>query len=209
MVDLETTGPNPHRHNLLSVGMCVVEREADGPYRLSTRKNSHFLVNILRDSIPRDKDAVMSGHDFFPPTLQWWKTQPEAWAACRKDPVGVRMASLKLYEWLERNDFTQQRARLAAWPVSFDVTWLFKLFLFGDTGGISPFGHSAYCLGSVVNALRTMGVNTRDLFAGIKNDHQHDALADALEQGEQLARVLNFLEKNECRLHQPSSSSES
>lgn len=86
------------------------------------------------------------------------------------------------------------RAVAAAWPSSFDapyVGWYCQRFL-----GYNPLGHSAFDIASY--AMGVLRCSRADLkkemrragIAAPPNPNQHHALADAVEQGHLLARLL-------------------
>ena len=65
--DVETDGPIPGPHSMLSFGSAA--------YTADKRLVATFAANLdtLSDATPD------------PRTAAWWATQPEAWAACRRD----------------------------------------------------------------------------------------------------------------------------
>ena len=70
--------------------------------------------------------------------MNWWNTQPEAWAACRVDLESPESAVKEYYDWLTA---FEQKPILVAYPVAFDfmfVDWYLHRF-----AGGSPFGYSA------------------------------------------------------------------
>lgn len=66
--DVETDGPTPGRHSLLSLGSAA--------YRANKILVSTFTRNL--ETLPGVAGA--------PDTIAWWQTQPEAWAQCRETP---------------------------------------------------------------------------------------------------------------------------
>ena len=65
--DVEADGPIPGPHSMLSF--------ASAAYTPDKQLISTFSANL--ELLPDAK-----GH---PLTMKWWKTEPEAWAACRTD----------------------------------------------------------------------------------------------------------------------------
>lgn len=54
-----------------------------------------------------------------PRTMQWWESQPDAWAACRKDPEPPEQAIPRYVQWI--NSFQGSRV-FVAYPAGFDFT---------------------------------------------------------------------------------------
>lgn len=50
-------------------------------------------------------------------TAEWWETQPEAWAACRKDPEDPAAAMQRYVEWIKT---LPGRPVFVAYPAGFD-----------------------------------------------------------------------------------------
>jgi hypothetical protein len=65
--DCETDGPIPGPHSMLSFGSAA--------HTADKRLFSTFAANL-------EKLPGATGH---PDTMAWWRTQPEAWAACRSN----------------------------------------------------------------------------------------------------------------------------
>src|SRR5438270_6584689 len=65
--DVETDGPIPGPHSMLSF--------ASAAYTPDKTLVGTFSANL----------ELLPGAAGHPKTIEWWRTQPEAWAACRKD----------------------------------------------------------------------------------------------------------------------------
>ena len=65
--DVETDGPIPGPHSMLSLGSAA--------YTADKRLLSTFSANL----------ETLPGASAHPQTAAWWATQPEAWGACRSD----------------------------------------------------------------------------------------------------------------------------
>ena len=72
--DIEADGPIPGPHSMLSF--------ASAAFTADKTLLGTFTRNLepLPDAAPDPKTAA------------WWKTQPEAWAACRRDPQAPDVA---------------------------------------------------------------------------------------------------------------------
>jgi hypothetical protein len=77
--DVETEGPIPGPHSMLSLGSAA--------YCADKALIATFSANL----------ETLEGAAAHPKTSAWWATQPEAWAACRKDleTPAAAMAILK------------------------------------------------------------------------------------------------------------------
>ena len=173
--DIETDGPIPGPHSMLSLGSAA--------YTADKRLISTFTANF-------ETLAEASAH---PKTSLWWGTQPEAWNACRKDLEAPESAMARYVYWVKS---LRGKPVFVAYPAGFDflfVYWYLIKFV-----GESPFSHSALDVKSFAMALlktdyrestkRNMPKHWFD-----KVPHSHIALDDAIEQG---ALFCNMLKEN-------------
>lgn len=173
--DVETDGPIPGPHSMLSLGSAV--------YTADKQLLATFSANL--ETLP---DA--SAH---PETAAWWATQPEAWAACRSDLEAPAAAMTRYAEWLDQLD---GKPVFVAYPAGFD--FLFVYWYLVRFAGRSPFGFSALDMKSFA-----MAQLRKDYRASTKANmpkrwfdplpHSHVALDDAIEQG---ALFCNMLQDN-------------
>jgi hypothetical protein len=170
--DVETDGPIPGPHSMLSLGSAAFR--ADGA-----------LVDTFSANLECLPGAA--GH---PDTMKWWKSQPAAWAACRANPQPPEAIMPAYRSWLEA---LPARPVFVAYPAGFDFTFVYWYLI--RFAGKSPFSHSAldvktYAMamlrrdyrGSVKKAMPTRWFS--------KRPHTHVALDDAIEQGELFCRML-------------------
>jgi hypothetical protein len=172
--DVEVDGPIPGPHSMLSFGSAA--------YREDKTLIGTFSANLV--TLPGAR-----GH---PKTLEWWKTQPEAWAACRVDP---REPAVVMPEYLAWVKALPGRPVFVAYPAAFDfmfVQWYLVRF-----AGESPFAHSALDIRSYAMAL--LGTGYRDCVKGnLPREwfdplpHTHIALDDAKEQGALFCNMLAY-----------------
>ena len=173
--DVETDGPIPGPHSMLSFGSAA--------YLADKTLIGTFTANL--ETLPG-----ASGH---PETILWWKTQPEAWAACREDLQTPAEALKKYVAWLKS---LPGQPIFVAYPVVFDymfVQWYLHKFT-----GESPFSFIGLDIKSYA-----MAVLKKEFRHTIKSNmpkrwfddlpHTHKALDDALEQG---ALFCNMLAEN-------------
>ncbi len=180
--DVETDGPIPGPHSMLS--FASVAMLADKTV-LGT-----FSANL--ETLP---GAV--GH---PVQMKWWETEPEAWAACRRDLQPPEQALVRYVEWVEA---LPGKPVFVAFPAGFDFTWMFWYMM--RFAGRSPFGWAALdikTLGFSLTGLRYR----RTVKAALPEawidplPHTHVALDDALEQGAMFCNMLAALREREAAL---------
>ncbi|MBW8756649.1 MAG: exonuclease [Burkholderiales bacterium] len=173
--DVETDGPIPGPHSMLSLGAAA--------YTADKRLLSTFSANL----------ETLPGASAHPQTASWWATQPEAWAACRSDPQAPQEVMTRYAAWIEA---LEGKPVFVAYPAGFD--FLFVYWYLIRFAGRSPFGHSALDMKTFAMAqLRadyrasTKQRMPRHWFDDLP--HSHVALDDAIEQG---ALFCNMLKDN-------------
>src|SRR5262245_60859440 len=172
---VEADGPIPGPHSLLSFASAV--------YQPDKTLVDTFSANL----------ETLPGASGDPATMDWWATQPEAWAACRCDLQPPEAAMREYLAWLKE---LPGRPVFVAYPAGFDfmfVAWYLVRFT-----GQNPFSHAALDIKSYAMAMlktefratvkRTM---PRRWFDPLP--HRHIALDDAIEQG---ALFCNMLAEN-------------
>jgi hypothetical protein len=128
-----------------------------------------------------------------PDTMAWWKTQPEAWAECRRDLQTPEIAMRNYLVWLKQ---LPGKPVFVAYPAGFD--FLFVYWYLMRFAGESPFSHSALDIKTFAMALLKCGYRDstkRNMPKEWFDDapHNHCALDDAIEQG---ALFCNMLAQN-------------
>ena len=171
-IDVETDGPIPGPHSLLSLGAAAFD--AGGELRATHSVNLELL-------------AGASGH---PHTMAWWAGEPQAWAAARQDPQPPEAAMRAFSVWLHG---LPGRPVFVGYPVAFDflfVHWYLVRFT-----GESPCSHSALDIKTYAMALlrkpyrdSVKRAMPRRWFS--KAPHTHVALDDAIEQGRLFCNML-------------------
>lgn len=174
--DIETDGPIPGPHSMLSLGSAAYS--ADGEL-IAT-----FTVNL----------ELLPGAEGHPETMAWWLTEPEAWAASRVDPQPPAEAMRSYLEWVKS---LGGRPVFVAYPAGFDFTFVYW-YLIRFTGQ-SPFSHSALDMKTLAMALLRKPYRDavkrnmpKKWFAAGKK-HTHTALDDAIEQGALFCSMLKDL----------------
>lgn len=170
--DIETDGPAPGLNSMLSFGSAAFAH--DGKIYGTFERN----LETLPHAIPNRE------------TMQWWDTQPEAWAACREHCVPPAEAMLDYVDWLEA---LPGKPVFVGYPAGFDFTfvyWYLHKFV-----GRSPFSFSALDIKSY--AMAVLGTSFRETskrrmpkhWFG-EGNHTHKALDDAIEQGHLFMNIL-------------------
>ncbi|MCS7062395.1 MAG: exonuclease, partial [Anaerolineae bacterium] len=118
--DVETDGPIPGPHSLLSF--------ASAAYRADKTLVATFEANL--ETLPG-----ASGH---PATMRWWRSHPEAWAACRQNLQPPAQAMRAYLTWVKA---LPGKPVFVAYPAAFDFMWV-HWYLVNFTGQ-QPFSHSA------------------------------------------------------------------
>jgi hypothetical protein len=170
--DVETDGPIPGPHSMLSFGSAAFTAEG--------RMLSTFEANL--ETLPG-----ASGH---PDTMRWWETQPEAWAAHRTDLRTPLEAMTRYSAWLKG---LPGLPVFVGYPAGFDFTWIYHyLIMFTNH---SPFSFSAVDIKTFAMCLlkkdyrqSTKKNMPKRWFGGVK--HSHKALEDAVGQGELFINML-------------------
>jgi DNA polymerase III alpha subunit (gram-positive type) len=170
--DIEADGPIPGPHSMLSIGAAA--------YTADKLLVSTFSANM----------ETLPGAQPHPKTAAWWATQPEAWAACRKDLEPPKRAMTRFVTWIKT---LEGNPVFVAYPAGFDflfVYWYLMRFV-----GESPFSHSALDIKSF--AMAVLKTNYRD---STKRNmpkrwfddlpHTHIALSDAIAQGALFCNML-------------------
>ena len=170
--DVETDGPIPGVNSMLSF--------ASAAFRVDKTMLGTFSANL----------ETLDGATGDPRTMDWWKGQPEAWAACRANLQRPRDAMLRYVQWIKS---LGGKPVFVAYPAGFD--FLFVYWYLIRFTGCSPFSHSA--LDIKTYAMAMLGTDYRE---STKRNmprrwfddlpHTHVALDDAIGQGHLFCNML-------------------
>lgn len=170
--DIETDGPIPGPHSMLSIGSAA--------YTAEKVLVSTFSANL--ETIP--------GAQAHPKTAEWWARNPTAWAASRKDLEPPERAMARYMSWIKSLD---GKPVFVAYPAGFDFMFVYWYLI--KYVGESPFSHSALDIKSYA-----MAVLKTDYRSSTKRNmpkrwfdklpHTHVALDDAIEQGALFCNML-------------------
>ncbi|APD11441.1 exonuclease [Pandoraea vervacti] len=180
--DVEADGPIPGPHSMLSF--------ASAAYTANKELIGTFSANL--ECLPDAK-----GH---PLTMKWWKTEPEAWAACRVDPEDPAKALKAYVKWVEK---LPGKPVFVAYPAGFDFTFMFWYMM--RFVGRCPFSWSALDIKTLAFAMTGMPYRKciKPRLPQVWLDplpHTHVALDDALEQGALFCNMLAELREQQQTL---------
>jgi hypothetical protein len=103
-VDVETDGPIPGPHSMLSF--------ASAAYLADKTLIATFEANL----------ELLTGAQGDPKTMEWWGTQPEAWAACRKNLRSPVDAMQDYLRWLKA---LPGKPVFVAYPAAYDFMFVY------------------------------------------------------------------------------------
>jgi 3' exoribonuclease, RNase T-like len=165
-VDVETDGPIPGPHSMLSLGCASFNEEG--------KQLGAFSVNL----------ETLPGASGDPDTMKWWQTQPEAWGACRKDLEDPKTAMNEFVSWVKTFGGSPV---FVGYPAGFD--FLFVYWYIKYHGLESPFSFSALDIKTYAMAVLKTGYrestkkNWPKRWFQDTGKHSHVAVEDAIEQG--------------------------
>jgi hypothetical protein len=172
--DIEADGPIPGVYSMLSFASVALREDKT--------EIAAFSANL----------TTLPGAQAHPRTMEWWATQPEAWAACRANTRDPEVVMPEYLAWLKA---LGRKPVFVAYPAAFDfmfVHWYLVRF-----AGESPFSHSALDMKTYTMALldtayyeSTKRNMPKDWFD--PHPHTHVALDDAREQGALFCNMLAF-----------------
>jgi hypothetical protein len=170
--DLESDGPIPGLNSMLSF--------ASAAFTADKKLVGTFAANL----------ELLEGAQGDARTMEWWRGQPEAWEACRKDLQAPAVAMPKYVEWVKA---LPGKPVFVAYPVGYDFTFMYWYMI--RFAGESPFSHSALDIKTFAMAMLKKGYrdSTKRNMPGRWFDpspHTHVALDDAIEQGKLFCNML-------------------
>ncbi len=173
--DIESDGPIPGVNSMLSFGSAAFTKSGD---LIGT-----YTANLSQIGVEN------------PDTMAWWKTQPKAWEACRKDIRRPQEVMPEYVGWLKS---LPGKPVFVGYPAGYDFLFIYWYLI--KFAGESPFGFSALDIKSYAMAVlnETFRSTTKrnmpkDWFG--EHKHNHVAIDDAIEQGH---LFINILRHNEA-----------
>lgn len=177
--DIETNGPVAGKHAILSIGSAAFTADKQ-------------LLTTFSANLEAPLDTAPDEH-----TMRWWATQPEAWAACLKNPEAPAEAMARYMAWLKA---LPGKLVFVAYPAAFDFP--FVLWYLNRYVGDNPFGYSVIDIKTFAMAMlrkpyRECGKASMPIEWFDPVPHTHVALDDAIEQGRLFCNMLER-NRNEC-----------
>ena len=176
--DVESDGPIPGPNSMLSFASVAFRQ---GKEIGTFQANLQLLPGAVGD----------------PKTMEWWKTQPEAWAETRHNIEPPETAMKRYVAWTSG---LPGRPVCVCYPTGYDFTFLYW-YLIRFTGG-SPFSFSALDIKTYAMAILRCGYRSSTKkhmpqhWFPKGHPHTHRAMDDAREQG---LLFLNMQQENERR----------
>jgi hypothetical protein len=174
--------------------------EADGPipaiYSMLSFASAAYLPDKTLVSTFSGNLETLPGAISHPATMEWWKSQPQAWAACRQNLQSPEVAMKEYLSWVKQ---LPGKPVFVAYPAAYDFMFVYW-YLIRFTGE-SPFSHSALDIKTFAMALlqqpyrQSITKNMPGRWFD-KLPHTHQSLDDAIGQG---ALFCNMLAENEKR----------
>ncbi len=182
-IDVETDGPCAGINSMLAIGAVAFDQYEKelGAYYATLEPLPGMVQN--------------------PTTMEWWKTQPEAWAEVTSAPDPAEYMIPQFVRWLE-HDLRGNKLIAVAWPDAFDFA--FVNFYCHKFCGRNPLGFAACDIRSYANGLagyrNYYGLRQSDIEtmagsidrAGLR---PHVALDDAIEQGRLFMALRRYATK--------------
>lgn len=178
VVDIEADGPTPGLYSMLSIGAVATTAQ---------KEVSQFYRTIL----------PIEGAQADPDTIEWWKSQPEAWQEVTTDARHAKEVMQEFCTWL---DSLGKEPVFVAHPIALDYTFVsWYLYKFMNRNPFSNEKHISRTLDmrsfvagkfevTITQAHRSK--LPENLTKGMP-EHTHNALEDAVGYGAILRNVLN------------------
>lgn len=180
-VDIETDGPIPGIHSIASIGAALVD---------DLDCNFYIELKPISDQFDPQAVVIMAEGGLDRDCLL-------------REGVGAEEAMIQLQTWIKQVSGRKYRPVFAGFNAPFD--WMFVHWYFIRFLGVKPFGISAldiksYMMG-VLRLERWSDTVASKIPERFRSDlpHTHNALDDARQQGDVLAKLMRFaaeLEEN-------------
>ena len=172
-VDIETDGPIPGPHSMLSFGAAAFSDDGN-------------LIDTNSANL-----ELLDGATPSPETALWWEKNKDAYDATRINVQAPNEAMPRFVEWVDQ---LPGKPVFVAYPAGFDFSFMYWYMI--RFVGRSPFSFSA--LDIKTYAMATLGLLYRDSTKRnmpkswfTSRPHTHVALDDAIEQGELFINMLH------------------
>ncbi len=178
-VDIEADGPIPGPHSMLSLGAAAFLRKG--------KTDDFEMVGTFEVNF-----ETMEGAAPDPDTAEWWKGQPAAWEACRKNLIEPGAAMRAFDTWVRAFG---KKPVFVGYPAGFDFLFVYWYLIKFLGPGKSPFSFSAldiktYAMAVTGDEYRDVTKRSMKPFLPKDRPHTHVAVDDAIEQGELFCNLV-------------------
>lgn len=185
-IDVECTGPVPGLFSMISLGAAAFNREGEV---IDT-----FMVNL---------DEIFGSRQD-PATMRFWQDNPVAYLRTKENPVPAQEGTVAFYNWYE----TLENPVFVFMPQKFDglfVYWYLQTFIetlnFVNTPDAIDVKTMAMVALGAENPYFASKRSWPKTWKNKKITHNHVAVDDAKEQGEQFIKILNHIQKDRTFLN--------
>jgi DNA polymerase III alpha subunit (gram-positive type) len=177
VVDIEADGPFPGLHSMLSIGAVATTE---------TNELSQFYAAIepLKDFMPD------------PDTMDWWKSQPEAWQEVNANTQSAEIVINEFYNWIMS---LGKKPIFVANPIALDysfVSWCLARFapknpFMNDKNGIQSLDLRSFMAGKYrLQYDQSSRINLPEELQQVLPVHTHKAIDDAVGYAVLLRKVI-------------------
>ena len=172
--DIETDGPVPGLHSMLSIGSAAFLPGGE-------------LISTFYETLETLPEATQNKS-----TMEFWAKNPKAWEEATLDPSPPKKVMIEYENWVEQ---LPGKPIFVAWPLGFD--WTFVFYYLVRFCGKSVFGWSgldikSYAAAALSQNFAKFGKRKIPNHLLSNRPHTHNALDDALEQGEMFINILKM-----------------
>lgn len=190
-VDVETDGPIPGVHSMISIGAVAITRDG------------HQIDTYYRNLLP-----LIGAKSHAKTMIEFWRRHPKAWEATQKNRQEADYVSREFYNWLT---ILEQQGKyktvICAYPAGFDFS-----FLRHYVGRFANPEWQFSALDMKTLAMAILNGKYHETWKGsmpnhwfVENKFPHHALYDAENQAYTLAQMFKDLDKiHERRIHSTS-----
>ncbi len=184
-LDVEADGPAPIVHSMLSIGAVALDiYDEKGVFRDQPVTLGSYTANL----------KVLPEATEDPDTMEWWKTQPEAWKKATENPRDPKEVMVEFAAWVTGLCGDKFHPVMTAYPAGFDFSFIYVYLV--KFLGKSVFGFSCYDMktgGAEICNLPFRASAKRNYpktWTQFENKHEHVALSDAIEQGQMYHEMM-------------------
>jgi DNA polymerase III epsilon subunit-like protein len=190
-VDIETTGPAPGKHSMISIGCvaCVEDNTQECGYKVLDTFNAN-LEEVSFDGLFSTRDTKTM--------KEFWEKHPEAWEIATANPQPPEDVIRALKKWLI--DLPKDgRPIFVGYPVGFDfsfVYWYMHYFTNSCEFGYQPLDIKTYAYAALGGKYKDVKKATMPKHWFKETKLTHVALDDALNQAHLFFQIRKKIYEN-------------